>query len=88
MLRLNPEVRKGGKRGGNGGSELNETGWLSQKRKLRRLWSMRPHMHAIYALTRQGEATEGGESREEGEARVTLHHQPPVACRRHMQLMP
>lgn len=37
-------------------------------------------MHAIYVLTRQGEAADGGESREGGEARVTLCWRPPVAC--------
>lgn len=39
-------------------------GWLSQKRKPRSLQRMRPQMHVIYALTRQGEATKGAEKGE------------------------
>lgn len=51
-------------------------GWLSQKRKPRRLQRMRPQMHVIYALTRQGKATKGAEKG--GETRFSCGH--PISC--------
>lgn len=49
-------------------------GWLSQKRKPRRLQRMRPQMHVIYALTQQEEAMNGAEKGGRGKVLFwTLH---------------